>query len=351
MSRRRTRLAGSILSLAIGLAAVTAGAAPALAASPPAFGNAQAAAGWLARQMTGGGHFTYIYDGVTYPDQGLTIDATFAFAATGTARGYARRAIAWLARPPILSGYIGNGTTESYAGATANLLLAAEVAGVNPAAFGGVNLPARLASLLTATGRYSDHSRYGDYSNAFSQSLAILAMSRLGGAPVAAVRFLAGSECGNGGFPVYFAQQSCASDPDATGMAVQALLAAGWWRRAERGLRWLASVQRSDGGFVSPPAKIPNSNSTGLAADAFAAGGWFGRALFARSYLASVQVGCSGKPADRGAIAYDTTGFRESTAAFATAQGILGLADVPLAWLSARFERPGAPHLACPSGP
>jgi hypothetical protein len=69
----------------------------------------------------------------------------------------------------------------------------------------------------------------------------------------------------------------------------------------------------------------------------------------ARKFLLSVQVGCSGKPVNRGALAYSTGGFNISTAVFATAQGILGLADTALAWLSMRGARPAAPHLACPS--
>jgi Prenyltransferase and squalene oxidase repeat len=346
MTRLSARVTVFLLALTFGFAAM---AAPALASCPPRPAPGQAAAGWLARQMAHGSHFTETYDGVTYPDQGLTIDAIYAFAATGTARGYAARAIAWLARPYILSNYIGNGTTESYAGATANVLLASEVDGQNPAAFGGVNLPARLASLLTPSGRYSDHSKYGDYSNAFSQSLAIIATSRLGGAAASAVNFLASSQCANGGFPLYFAQAKCVSYPDATAMDVQALLAAGKFGPAERGLRWLASAQQPDGGFIAPPGKIPNSNSTGLAGEAFAAGGWFPQAASARSFLLSVQVGCSGKPVNQGAIAYNTNGYRKTTAAFATAQGILGLADAGLARLSIRGARPGAPHLACPS--
>ena len=342
MTRLAARVTVFLLALTLGFGAM---AASALASCPPS--PAQAASGWLARQMVDRSHFTETFSGVTYPDQGLTIDAIYAFAATGTASGYAARAIAWLARPHILANYIGNGTTKSYAGATANVLLASEVAGKDPAAFGGVNLPARLASLLTPSGRYSDHSKFGDFSNAFSQSLAIIATSRLGRAPAAAVRFLAASECADGGFPLDFAQKRCVSYPDATAMDVQALLAAGKPGPAKRGLRWLASVQRPDGGFIAPPGTASNSNSTGLAGEAFTAGGWSRQAASARKFLFSVQIGCSGKVANRGAIAYDTSGFSKSTATSATAQGILGLAGVSLARLSVSGARPGAPHLAC----
>lgn len=349
MTVLRARIAAFLAVFALPVMAVLAGAgAPAMAASRPTQHPAQAAAGWLARQMTDGNHFVDVVDGTRFPDQGLTIDAIFAFAAARTAGDYAARAAAWLARPSIVKGYIGNGSTSSFAGATAKLLLATEVRGLDPARFGGVNLPARLAALLRASGRYSDHSRFGDFSNAFSQALAIIATSRLGGAAHSAVSFLAGTECRNGGFPVDFGQKTCTSDPDATALDVQALLAAGRPGPARQGLSWLASVQRRDGGFASPPSTLSNTNSTGLAGEAFAVGGRFRNAARARGFLTSVQVGCAGKPAHRGALAFTDRGFRAATATRATAQGILGLADVGLARLSARGSQPGDPHLACP---
>lgn len=333
------------LSLAFAISSAAA-AVPAMAA-PARPTTSQAAAGWLARQMTDRSHFTIVFDGVTYPNQGGTIDAIFAFAATGTANDYGTRATSWLERPGVLSNYIGDGTTSSYAGATAKVALAAEVRGVNPDSFGKVNLLGRLAKLLTKSGRYSDHSSSGDFSNAFSQALAILAVSRHGHVPVKAVNFLVASECASGGFPLDFGQKTCIPDPDATGMDVQALLAAGRSIAAERGLHWLAKVQRADGGFATSASAAPNANSTGLAGEALAAGKWLHRAGLARQFLLSIQVGCSAKASERGAIAYDHTGFSESTAVSATAQGILGLSDISLAVLSSHGAHSGAPHLDC----
>ena len=290
-----------------------------------------------------------VFSGVSFPAQGATIDALLAFAATKSANGYGARAIVWLKQPSVLSNYIGSGT-ESYAGATAKVALAAEVRGINPARFGKVNLISRLSKLLTKSGRYSDHSAFGDFSNAFSQSLAIIALSRRGGAPASAVSFLISSECKNGGFPLNFAQKTCASDTDATAMDVQALLAAGGHHGiALRGLKWLRRVQRSNGGFDAAGGTVPNANSTGLAGEAFAAARWFHSAALAAKFLRSLQVGCSAKPWKRGALAFDSTGFAKSTAIDATAQGILGLADVSLVSISARGSRNGDPHLACAS--
>jgi hypothetical protein len=344
MRHRRSAIAFLLLPL---VTACVIQATPALAR--PLTNRDVAAPGWLARQMTDGSHFTDTFGGVTFPDQGTTIDAIFAFAATGTATRYGARAAAWLARPAVLSNYIGNGTTESYAGATAKVMLAAEARGVSPARFGGVNLVSRLARLLTRSGRYRDHSKFGDFSNAFSQALAIIALSRRGGAPVKAVRFLVRSECRLGGFPLDFGQKTCTSYPDATAMDVQALLASGHPGAAGRGLRWLAHIQKANGGFLAPPGAMPNANSTGLAGEAFAAGGWSRHAARARAFLLSLQVGCLGKYVNRGALAYNAKGFQHSTAVSATAQGILGLADVSLARLTAHGARRTAPHLKCAS--
>lgn len=345
MTRRRALILTLPLAFSIYAAAV-AGPAMAIAAAPA---PDQAAAGWLARQMTDRSHFVTVFQGTSFPNQGLTVDAIFAFAATATASDYAARATTWLQRPSVLSGYIGDGKTSSFAGATAKVALAAEVSGQNPASFGKVNLLARLAKLLTKSGRYSDQSSFGDFSNAFSQSLAIIALSRHGKAPGSAVRFLVRSECRDGGFPLDFAQKTCVSDPDSTAMDVQALLAAGRPIAAARGLHWLARAQRPGGGFASSASVAPNANSTGLAGEALAAGRWVHRAALAKKFLLGLQVGCSAKPSHRGAIAFDKTGFAQSTAVTATAQGILGIADIGLSKLSSRGARSGAPRLECSS--
>jgi hypothetical protein len=340
----RSPVRAAVVLATVALACATS-AAPALASCPPTAG--QTASGWLARQMVAGSHFTEVYSGVTYPEQGETIDAVFAFAATRSANRYGARAMAWLAEPSVLSNYIGNGSTESYAGATAKIALAAEVRGLNPADFGKVNLLKRLGKLLRPSGRYSDHSAYGDYSDAFSQSLAIIALGRDGGAPARAVNFLISGECKNGGFPLYFYQRTCASDTDSTAMDVQALLATGRMAAAIRGLKWLASMQQRNGGFDAAGGARPNANTTGLAGEAFSVAGWAKQATGARKFLLSLQLGCSAKASQRGAIAFDSTGFNENTAVDATAQGVLGVADVGLDRLSARGSVDAAYHVMC----
>ncbi|AUY53585.1 peptidase [Streptomyces sp. CB01881] len=343
-------LAIPALALATALPAATAAhAAPADAASSRTVRPDAAAAGWLARQLVDGDHFESVFNGTAYPDPGLTIDAVLAFAAAHGSEQAAAKATAWLARPEIISGYLGDGTTEAYAGATAKLLLAVEVRGADPAGFGGVDLPARLRSLQTTEGRFSDRSQWGDYSNAFGQSLALIALHRTpGDAPSAAVDFLANSQCADGGFPVSFGQATCTGDPDATALAVQALAATGRAAKASAGLTWLTSHQGADGGFAAAGATASNANTTGLATQALLSGGRFGAGLKGWSRLVKFQQGCAADPAVRGAVAYDASGFNAGNGARATAQAVLGLAGTPLTTLSAAGARPDAPTLACP---
>ncbi|MEV7779540.1 peptidase [Kitasatospora sp. NPDC088351] len=309
-----------------------------------------AAAGWLARQLVDGDHFETVFDGTAYPDQGLTIDAVLAFAASHSSDQAAAKATAWLAQPGIISGYLGDGTTEAYAGATAKLLLAAEVRGEDVHGFGGVDLPARLRSLQSPSGRFSDRSQWGDYSNAFGQSLAVIALQRTpDGAPAAAVDFLAGSQCADGGFPVAFGQTTCAGDPDATALAVQALAATGRTAKANAGLGRLTAHQNTDGGFAAAGATTSNANTTGLATQALLSTGRLGAGLKGWSSLVKLQQGCAADAAVRGAVAYDASGFSQANGARATAQAVLGLSGTPLAALSAHGARPAAPVLACPA--
>ncbi|MEV6908533.1 prenyltransferase/squalene oxidase repeat-containing protein [Amycolatopsis sp. NPDC051071] len=315
------------------------------AASATTANKADAAAGWLARQMTDGERFEADFGGQKFPDQGLTIDAVFAFAAAGVSDTNAGKAITWLAKPEITTGYVGSGN-EAYAGAHAKLMLAAQIRGKNPASFGGVDLKAGLLSLLTPSGRFSDRSDFGDYSNALTQSLALLALDRTSsGAPASAVTFLAGTQCADGGFPLNFGEATCSSDVDSTAFVVQALRATGDAVNAGEGTSWLVTKQHANGGF-GVGTNAPNANSTGLAAEALA-GHRPAAAVKAREFLRSLQTGCAGATADRGAIAYDATGLNPSTAPRATAQAILGLARVPLSDLQGG-GRPQAPVLACP---
>jgi LPXTG-motif cell wall-anchored protein len=330
--------------IAVSIAAVCAAAVVALPApAQAAVGTTEpagAAAGWLARQLTDGNHFETDFGGTKYPDQGLTIDAALAFVAAGVAGDSLTKAVTWLQKPDVIGGYIGDGTTESYVGGTAKLAYLALVLGQDPTSFGGVDLTARLGDLLKPSGQYEDTSAYGDNSNTFGQSLAILALDRTsGGAPAPAVQFLAGTQCDDGGFPVFYGPCTT-SDTDGTAYAVQALLAAGDTATAAEGLAWLVSQQDAGTGGLNGTGatKGLNANSTGLTAQAFRVSAMDSEADRAVAFLRTLQVGCAGPAEHTGAIALNPldpavpgSGFQPGNAPRATAQAVLGFVGVGLA--------------------
>ncbi|MEU4803891.1 prenyltransferase/squalene oxidase repeat-containing protein [Actinosynnema sp. NPDC023587] len=344
MPTRRTAVA-----VAVALSALLA--APAAQAAPVTAAPAEAAAGWLSGRLVDGERFEAEFGGVVYPDQGLTIDALLAFDAAGVAQDSAAKALAWLSEPETVAGYTSDPLGAKYAGSHAKLALAVLAQGGDPTSVGGVDLIAGLTALQTASGRFSDTSRDGDFSNNFSQSLAVITLARHGDAPAKAVDFLAGTACPDGGFPLQIAQPTCTSQADATGMAVQALLAAGRTADAAKGLGWLTGRQLADGGF--PDDSRPdqggraNANSTGLAAQALRVGGRDAAADRAADYLTGLQVGCGHAAA--GAIAQDAGGFDAATATRATAQAVLGIVGTGLAEISSAGDKPAAPVLDCPT--
>ena len=354
--RGAAALAAGLAAAGLAALAVLGLSAPAAAApAPPTTSQpAEAAAGWLARQLVDGTHFEVESGGSTFPDVGLTLDAVLAFSAAGVSGDAAAAALDWAGQPANLAAYIGDGTAESYVNGLAKLSVTTEVQGLDPTAFGPgeVDLLARLQARLTPSGRFSDKSQYGDYSNAFGQSYAILALDRAGGAPAAAVAYLVGSECDNGGFPLDFEKPTCIPDTDATTVVAQALAAAGPAAAARGAIDWLLDQQKADGSFGGGPStKGANANSTGLAAQALAVAGKTVAAAQAVAYLRTLQSGCSAPAAQRGAIRYQPGAFSLATATRATPQAVLGLVGVGLAELDGTEAAAAAPVLACAPAP
>ncbi|MFD8321034.1 prenyltransferase/squalene oxidase repeat-containing protein [Kitasatospora purpeofusca] len=336
------------------LPTVPAIAAPATGGSPAAQVTAvdprEAAAGWLARQLVDGDHFEKAVDGTAHPDQDLTVDAVLAFATAATADDAAARATAWLARPDILADYLGDGTTEAYAGPTAKLLLLTQVRGLDPTNFGGVDLVARLRSLLAPNGRFTDRSPAGDRSDIASQSFALIALSRTAeGAPQSARSFLSRSQCLTGhGYPAAFGTTTCTGDPDATALAIQGHNAGSGAGSSGLAQGWLVNQQRPDGGFASPGATEPNAVTTGRVSHTLVTvgAGAFYRAV---KWLEPRQLRCAAPPEQRGAVPYDSTGFERSTAVRATVQATLAFFPSlkGFARLSAAGAKPDSPVLSC----
>ncbi|GAB3448020.1 hypothetical protein GCM10027517_32560 [Phycicoccus ginsengisoli] len=320
------------------------------------------AAGFIDRELRAKGHhFALTFDGVDYPDYGVTLDAVLALDAAGAGQAEAAAATAYVA--DHLMDYISStqyDPTGLYAGATGKTLLAAVAQGVDPRSFGGVDLIATLTSLETPSGRFSDKSAFGDNSNLIGQSFDVLALRRAGVAvSPASVDILRANQCADGGFRLQFDKAPCSSDPDVTAFAVQALIATSGTGDADaaRGLDYLAGVQLANGGVGGTgPTAGANANTTGLAGQAFLAGGRTAQARSAQAFLRGLQYGCTAPVALRGGIAYDAASKAGATAVTdqdrrSTTQAILALAGTPLSAVSAAGAVANAPALSCTAGP
>jgi hypothetical protein len=370
MTTTTSRVTGASIALAVTLTlsgplVVSASAEPAPAAP---VSSTLAAAHYLEEQLAAGGDYLSIVSGgSTYADLGVTADAVLALAAAGTGRAQSDATTAYLADHVV--DYTGFGDpAEVYAGSVAKLLNVAVASGLDPRDFGGYDLVAMLEDREAESGRFSDQSVWADYSNTFGQSLALIGLERAGVAPsAAAVGFLGEQQCPGGGFQLYMdspCTDDAQSDPDATALAVQALIAVGGSQeRVDAALDFLAAEQAADGGIGGgAPQTAPNANSTGLAGQAFLAGGRSAEAALARDYITGLQYGCEFPAALRGGIAYDAAAFalQEAEGADAvpvdqdrrsTTQALLALAGTPLYAVTATGATADAPAMTCATEP
>ncbi len=152
--------------------------------------------------------------------------------------------------------------------ATGKLAVAAAAAHEDPAAFGGVDLPERiLAAYDPATGQLG--------TSVWDQSWAILGLAASGEAvPAKAREALAAAAVNDGGWGATFGADE--ADPDSTGLALQALVAAGapvTDSAVTGALDWLSAGQSPDGGWAHHPADPSNVNSTAYALQGLLAAG------------------------------------------------------------------------------
>lgn len=337
---------------------------------------AEVAAGWLASQLVDGNHMVVeidlngdgeITDDERFPDYGLTADTIIALASAGVGGESISAATDYLAANIEL--YVGDADIdddgvddpdgEYYAGALGKALLVTAVTGRDGTDFGGVDLLARLLSTETPTGRFSDVSAFGDFSNNVGQSFAALALTRTAPALLspAAQGFLPGQQCRDGGprdgnVPVTIGGDPCAAEAasvDTTSIAAQAMTATGETAAATAGVDFLLAAQDSDGGFSD--MGLANANSTGLAAQALRVGGPDAAADAAVGWLLELQIGCLAPAEQQGAIAFtagpDGQPVYDDRAPRATAQATAGLAGVGLAAVTAEGADPAAPRLDC----
>jgi hypothetical protein len=340
LRRWTSRRAGALLVVPTTLAFL----APttALADTTPTDDPVDAAAGWLATQLVDGERIETTFDGVTYPDQGLTADTVFTLAGAGVAADEIAAATDWLEEQA--GAYTGTAEGDVYAGAAAKLLIVADATG-RDTEFGGEDLVALLEGQEDADGRFRDDSEWGDFSNTITQSLAIIALERIEDADPSedAVSYLVGQACDDGGFPEALDQEDCSGSVDATSFAIQAALAVGEDEVAAEAATWLVDEQADDGSYVGDvPA---NANSTGLAALALAEAGEDEAAADARAFVLDLQAGCDDD--EPGSILYDANDGGDRVRA--TAQALPGLTGVGLAAVTADGAGSEVPLLDCPS--
>ncbi|MFB9839642.1 hypothetical protein, partial [Actinoallomurus acaciae] len=382
-----------MLSAVAGIVAATVMFGSIAARSDTGEDGARSNATWLSHRLASDGTLQNP-NGGALPDHGLMIDTLFAMHAAGEGE---------LADPIVRYFDDDKHATDYYtwdglapgmgydkvivAGATAKVLVAAEVAGRNPRDFGGHDMVAETEGTIMTSG--PDKGRASDYSkdpaladlvynnsNMFGQALAVIGLAGVGRNNQPALDRLLTQQCSEGYFRIFFgyipttetgdevtpdgqklstcdegkAYDQSAPDGDATAMSLSALLAA---RRAGatgldgpigKAVNWLKSVQDPGGGWgggVSTEA--PNTNSTGLIVQALTdAGGADDAVRRGVAYLSSAQVTAGADGGDPlsdqiGAIAYTPEDYQSAKSTGITgmdtwvragAQAALGLARI-----------------------
>lgn len=212
-------------------------------------------------------------DGSWSSSAGSTLDNLFAFVAAG----YDPTAVESSAGSSPLDYLAGAAATYTrddssriFPAQTGKLIVGVVAAGASPTAFGTpvLNLVTDLESTLKATGAYSTTASR-DYTSGAAgvttQSFAILGLRAAGRTvPQAAITYLTGLQGADGGW----------GGPDSTGLALQALIAAGVAPSAEvivDGVASLRTTQAASGGWASY-GEI-NTNSTAYAIQGLLAAG------------------------------------------------------------------------------
>ncbi len=287
-------------------------------------------ADYLVASLTGGNHVEQF----GLPDIGLTIDVALALAGTGTHDAVTDKIVAYVTAHQndytFLTGPFAAFASGGYAGKVA---LLAEVTGRNPRNFGGVNLIAgidRLVCSKASTAKFcAAKGNYASTTSVFAQAFGVLAQLRAGDASGAArpVSYLESLQRASGAFPSLIPSTGSGPDTDSTAMAAMALaLAPGAKARTAvaKALRWLAGAQRRDGGF--PGAAGTSTNSAALAIQALHLDAeTYGRQVSrSQAFLAGVQNSDGG---------FDLAAGVDGSDLRASAQAVGGAVGVPYASL------------------
>jgi len=170
-----------------------------------------------------------------------------AYAIGAAAAGYDPKALRQGAGPSVMTYLAGHAASAcATAGGCGELIQAVVAAGLDPGAFGGVDL-------LTTLGHFYDSSSgaFGTVS-AFTQALAVQGLVAASQpVPVAAINLLVARQDSDGGWGYLLTRNdpNAPSDTNSTAMVLMALDAAGTHGRDAAALAWLHTQQDGDGGF------------------------------------------------------------------------------------------------------
>lgn len=228
---------------------------------------------WLVQthQNADGGYSAFSSGADVAPsDVGGTVDALLALGASGynPAAPYPEREntpIGYLLEnPELVANYAGQD-----GGSAGKLILALSASGQDVRSFGDFNLVISLTAHLSPTGQFG-------VSNAFNQSLALLALSAVNEpTPESAVAWLLELQQPDGEFAGSWDDGfGTLGNTDATAMAVMALLSAGFDPESAPiagGRDFLARTQLAEGGWAYGPGLPESANSTALTLQALSA--------------------------------------------------------------------------------
>jgi hypothetical protein len=366
---------------------------PSISTPAPVGNAATVAGGWLARQFNSAGNLP--------PSEGAAgIDnlplALVALVASGTNPPEVTTGLAYLEAhferyvqlPTKSKG--GKASLVDAPGRLAEVILAAVATSADPTRFGGTAPSNDLVSRLVATETTSgpDHGLFGSpnaptYSSAFTQGLAVLALTAAAHPDPAAAAWLVSQQCSDGGWTSYRSSTTTAcpapdpktyagADTNSTALAVEALTEAKVAMTHDP-VSFFARSQYPNGGFsyygvVSKSQKV-DPDSTALVLQALIALGATGKPAFGsttaagrtQAALSTFQLACGASVADRGAFTYPGTKGPSLLATIQAIPAAAGLASpvrtgdkgtpIPLAACAAGM-RDGS-HAAAPpaSGP
>lgn len=328
-SRLGARIGAASVAAVTSVALVGLTYAPASAATP----EVTSGASWLAGELTGGTihNNEYNFDdwGLTI-DTALALKAAGTQSAAVTSIRAALNAggVNAYVKPGYGTVLSGAGVAKALVAARVTGASATSFGGNNLV----TELQGLIVKSGTKTGRVADRidSTGTDYGNNIGQAFAVEGLASAGVPSAAATSFLLKQQCSAGYFRLANNDgKTCSAagtgaDSDTTSFALQALLSAkqdgasGLDTAISKATNWLVSAQKVDGSYGgSGPTSASNSNSTGLAAQALRAAGRSIDAAQAVTWLKALQVTAANAGGgllknDIGAVAYNSAAFEDA---------------------------------------